>query len=392
VISKAINVTFGTDPEGFFSTPEGKIVGAEKVLPPSGKVGDPYQATTVLDGVQFEMHPYYSTSVRDLAGRISIGFKDLVEHLKMHKDAFKIDFRQVVTVEEDELKTLSDAARRLGCQPSENFYRKRPIKVPDGFPIRSAAGHIHMGFNQPLFVGANYYDYHSNRAYKPCDHRRHLVPLLDIFVGNTCVLLDRDPMAAVRRQLYGHAGEYRKQPHGLEYRTTSNFWLKSFGLMELVFGLANTALQVLAVTVKNEDALGTYFPEKILAEKVNIRDFERAIERNSAKMAWKNWLSIVPFFKEHVPNIPAEFPIHKDNVDEVTKLLKLASEDKLQPFLPEDPVKHWTELASLKLDHWSGSRTILLDPKAEGWTNLLKRITTPATVIPEAPQKLVNLL
>jgi hypothetical protein len=63
-------------------------------------------------------------------------------------------------------------------------------------------------------------------------------------VGNTCVLLDRDPRAAERRQIYGRAGEYRLPDHGLEYRTLSNFWLRAYPLFSLVMGLSRLAVSV----------------------------------------------------------------------------------------------------------------------------------------------------
>lgn len=363
MIRHVCSPTYGSDPEGFFATLDGKIVGAEKVLP-TGGVGD-YYSKAVLDGVQYELHPCGSGTIMELGKRLGMGFSAIVKHLREKKldGQFRLDYSQVVTMDQSELSSLSEAARTLGCQPSENFYRKHPIKVPKDFPVRSAAGHIHLGLSTPIW--GNY----------PVvvDHRRLLVPLFDIFVGNTCVLLDRDPLAATRRQLYGHAGEFRFQPHGIEYRTTSNFWLKSYALMELVFGLANTAVQVLATSLANEAAKTSYDPEQILAEKVDIRKIERAIERNNAKLAWENWTNLVGFFKEHVPNTPT-FPINTFNVDTVSEFLKVAAADALQPFLPVDPTAHWIDLST---DSYYKFKDVV------GWPQLLVKVTEPPK--PTAP-------
>ena len=55
------------------------------------------------------------------------------------------------------------------------------------------------------------------------------------------VLLAGNWDAGCRRQFYGLAGEFRLPPHGLEYRTLSNFWLYHRSLAHLVFGVARAA-------------------------------------------------------------------------------------------------------------------------------------------------------
>ena len=71
------------------------------------------------------------------------------------------------------------------------------------------------------------------------------VKILDIVVGNTCVIMDRAPSQVERRKVYGRAGEYRLPAHGIEYRTLSNFWLRSYQLTHLVFSLARFAINIL---------------------------------------------------------------------------------------------------------------------------------------------------
>lgn len=352
-------LSLGADPEGFFASGD-KIVGAEKVLPAKG-LGD-FNGSVVLDGVQFELHPQARPNIPDLAVNLSKCFSSILTRLKTLNGQFRVDFSQVVTVDREELASLSEAARTLGCQPSHNFYKVRPIKVKKDFPVRSAAGHIHMGLKDPIFG-----------SYAGQDYRRNLVPLLDIIVGNTCVMIDRDPMAAERRKLYGHAGEFRTPRYGLEYRTTSNFWLKSFSLMELTFGLTVTAVSILHTSLNCEKVGKDYNPEAALAELVNIKDIEKAIEKNDAKLAWKNWQSIRKFFLDHVPVSP-HFPINSGNLDQVDKFLEIAANDKLAQFLPPDPLAHWTDIAVASPQDVYGYRKHTIRP-GNGWLDLLKIVT-----------------
>ena len=58
--------TMGCDPEIFFTTQEGKVVGAEKVIGDKGLYDPNTRALqnghqVVLDGVQAELHPHPST-------------------------------------------------------------------------------------------------------------------------------------------------------------------------------------------------------------------------------------------------------------------------------------------------------------------------------------------
>lgn len=345
-------ISIGSDPEVFFSK-DGLIVGAERVIPENGLTSYGRFTTNrvVLDGVQAELHPTVTNSIREHADGIKACFKAISDKLAMMgKTGFEVNFTQVVKVDPDELSKLSEKARVLGCQSSFNIYRHHRIRVKPDFPMRSAAGHLHLGLQGPIYLPS-----------LDIDYRKSLVPIIDILVGNTSVLLDRDPLAAERRKLYGHAGEFRLPSHGLEYRTPSNFWLRSgYGLMELVFGLAHTAVSVLHSSL-DQTVYGKIIPasndyEAILASLVDLPRVERAIEKNNPKLAWKNWQSIKPFW-QHVPNVPS-FPINCANIDKVDKFLSLAMQDKLTPFLPPDPIAHW----------------LSLDTRATNWTTLLEQV------------------
>jgi hypothetical protein len=103
--------------------------------------------------------------------------------------------------------------------------------------------------------------------------------VLDAFVGIPSVLLDRDPNAALRRTIYGKAGDYRLPPHGFEYRTLSNFWINSYFLFSFVFGMARHAILYAAHEYDNGTNCKELFdlvPCERIREAINENDFEKA--------------------------------------------------------------------------------------------------------------------
>jgi hypothetical protein len=121
------------------------------------------------------------------------------------------------------------------------------------------------------------------------------VPAHDILVGNTCVMLDRDEGQIERRKLYGRAGEYRKNDHGYEYRTLSNFWLRSYPLTSLVFGLSRLANAAIfyegSFERKPIDELLACVEPSLIAQ---------AINENNLELAQENWQHVKKWIKKWV--------------------------------------------------------------------------------------------
>ncbi len=256
-------ITFGADPELFFSDAQGQIVGSDKVL--GDRLLAPDYAQVTKDGVQAEFILTVAHTCRQSMGH---GFRGCFRALQplLNKASLKVDLRPVVEVSADHLATLSDKARILGCAPSFNIY-DRPSELleaidPVTYRKRSAGGHLHFsgepGFKDP----------------------KRAVPLFDLLIGIPSVMLDRDPAMAERRQLYGRAGEYRtpKATKGsgadIEYRTLSNFWLRSFQLMHLVTGLGRYCADVL-YNQREREILALVDRDAVI-EAINTNDFDAA--------------------------------------------------------------------------------------------------------------------
>lgn len=308
----------GADPEFFFGK-NGEVIGAEKVLPKEG-LGD---GLIVIDGVQAEFNPRPSSCRESFASHLRDCFVHLNEQAK--EKGVQATFAQTVEVTEKEMSTLSKESRRFGCAPSRNAYKdsKNKITIKDAskYLYRSAGGHIHLGDDDDRLVRDTL--------------RRHrdVVRLLDIIVGNTCVLIDRDPGNIERRKVYGKAGEYRTPPHGLEYRTLSNFWLRCYPLMSFVTALARFAVNV---------ALDPEAEKRILAC-VDMKDIRKAINTNDYELALSNFNKVKEAISSIHCNWEVTYPLQGDRIESFEYFAKKG----LDHWFKEDPLQHWLKGAAL---------------------------------------------
>lgn len=315
-----VPVMLGCDPECFIFQ-GGKVIGAEKVIPESGLDSLLKRQAIVLDGVQFEIHTHPRKDCSALGDELAAAFTTLRHHLREMPEV-TVSFNSVVKVTRKELKSLSERARQLLCQPSKNFWGLPPLSVPKNYPKRSAGGHVQLGLYRPIFDQA-----------AGDEERARIVPLLDVLLGNTCVMLDRDPEAAERRKVYGRAGEYRLPKHGLEYRTLSNFWLRAYSLTDLVFGLAQMAVSTLATTLSGQEDL-----EDKLCRSVNFEHIITAIQTNDRELARENFKPVREFIEAHGHE---GCVLNGGNLNQFERFLE--PEDPIKEYFQGDPVIHWTE-------------------------------------------------
>jgi len=320
--------SIGCDPEFFFRTNEGKIIEAKDILPQEGlKAGSIYASKFTIDGVQAELNPRPDTCRANLANEISHCFRKLRDTLAIKNSkiqGIKPDFSQTIKFTKKELEALDEKSRKLGCSPSKNTYNaEAKITInPDTYKYRSAGGHIHLGRNED-----------SPSINKALECPEKTIFMLDIILGNTCVLIDRDWGNIERRKVYGQAGEYRTPNHGLEYRTLSNFWLTSYPLMSLVTGLAREVVQLVADT--KED----YY--EAFVSKIRKIDIIEAINNNDFDLAMSNFNKIKDLLMEVTPNdVTGRYPITSSNIKEFHYFI----EKGIEHWFKEDPLTHWCNL------------------------------------------------
>ena len=338
----------GGDPE-FFIENETGVMGSENIIPKDGlqvekdrvkeikngaNVRNAKETYLKQDGVQCELNLAPQSCRAYLANEIANCFYTLRKHLK----GAKLCDKEVITMDKKTLDKLSENARKFGCAPSQNTYSgtENKIKVKaNRYLLRSAGGHIHLG-------KIEHYDNDSKDIYK--DHRQ-VVEMLDIILGCTCVLIDRDPWAKKRREVYGQAGDYRLTSYGLEYRTLSNFWLGHYFIMSLVYGLARQAIQAYAYKPAREEIfkIASYYD---IPEIINNNDMPMAIS------LWKEMKNkIYPYFYEY-----DGCPINKHTIEP----FEFVFMHGLDYFFNFDPLNHWAEL---KEAHHGGAYSWLLNVK-----------------------------
>lgn len=317
---KFFSIVFGCDPEFFFRKGK-KVIGAEIVLPADGLLVNPddyAQSKIVIDGVQAELNPAPNTCREALAFGIADSFLALKEHLADFK-GIGIDFTQTIKLSGDDFERLSDNSKKFGCMPSKSAYnggRDGRITVnPDTYRYRSAGGHIHIGGRD--FLPKGFFD-----------NPVRIIQMMDILVGNTCVLFDRDPGNIERRKVYGKAGEFRVPPHGVEYRTLSNFWLRSYQLTSLVMGLARHACIIVANDMDGE-----------FLKLVDMKDVSNAINNNDFQLALRNFKKIEKLLLEITPEEEGAYPIDSTNIKQFRHFVKKG----LDHWFKEEPMEHWVE-------------------------------------------------
>lgn len=117
----------------------------------------------------------------------------------------------------EEQNLLDERARKFGCDPDYNAHTGgTPNTVGNtDTPWRCSGGHIHVGYEN--------HNYKTNMA---------IVKAMDLFLSIPLILMEPENK---RKEMYGKAGAFRHQKHGVEYRVTSNFIYSSEELMRWAY-------------------------------------------------------------------------------------------------------------------------------------------------------------
>jgi hypothetical protein len=265
--------SIGADPEFFVfkQTSDGlELVSADKVFPSKEGKANISGGSVFFDGVQAEINPHHNTCRERFGSNIRYvlqsSYRIASDEMKGHNLVFIP--KPVVDVDFNKLEGCDDECFRFGCAPSQSIYPMRKINYPDGkiFDKRFAGGHFHLGFSSLNVM---------RRMNNP-EKLEEFIKLADIIAGITGVAIAHTPEERIRRQYYGQAGTYRIQPHGIEYRTLSNFWLTSPQLMSLMSALVREAL-----AYSYGDVTKQWFDSvdmKEIVKVINTVDYKKAVD------------------------------------------------------------------------------------------------------------------
>lgn len=215
------NVLRGADPELFLVDKQGKPItsigriGGSKDFPRDLGNGFALQEDNVT--VEFNIPPASNSRQFSASIQYVLGFL----RQEISKDNLELSIVPTLEFTVDDL--MHPQAQELGCEPDFNAWTKkvnpRPV-APES--LRSSGGHIHIGYDNPTE-----------------ETSLEIIKAHDLYCGVASVLYDTDTR---RREIYGKAGAHRIKGYGVEYRTLSNFWIKTPELTEWVFEQSEKAI------------------------------------------------------------------------------------------------------------------------------------------------------
>lgn len=228
-------VLVGADPELFLQNPNsGEFISASDHSCLARIPGTKYEPFKVphgavqIDGTALEFNIDPATNVDEFIGYI----KDVRKTLTEMVPGYNVVAEPVARFEPTYFKfEVPSSAQELGCNPDYNGWTEEvnPRPDSDGEPMRTGAGHIHIGWGEG-------FDVEDKNHFKLCCK---VARQLDYYLGVYSLLWDKD---CTRRKLYGKAGAFRPKTYGVEYRVLSNRWLQSDSLMRWVYNTVQCAM------------------------------------------------------------------------------------------------------------------------------------------------------
>lgn len=231
-------ITMGADVEFFFMNPTtGAVVPSDQLLPSkrkplkvAGHKGKLYDESGYplgilhVDGIQGELtvapsgcRSWILDYMRDglVAARKIADEKGLV-----------LSTASCVPTPEEILSVATEEGVAFGCDPDFAAWDNGAVNINEIYPRqhyqRYAGCHLHLG------IPEKYDD----------EDVVNIVQLLDMYLGCSLVLLERDdPTVAQRRAVFGKAGVFRYTKYGLEYRVPSARLLNHPYLYHFAFGV-----------------------------------------------------------------------------------------------------------------------------------------------------------
>lgn len=218
--TKLSNLRVGADPEVFLRDELG-FVSAHGFFP--GTKSEPYKVekgAVQVDGLALEFNIDPASTPEEFDDNIRIVLAQMEEMVKEVNPDWQIDitpFARFDTVFFEAL--VPDEAKILGCEPDYDL--KGNMKTPNEDlqfrPVRTAAGHAHIGWLPPEefesvpFSPAHLAD--CRFIAQRFTGMRHFFPQTEAEIN--------------RVQFYGNRGSHRPKVYGVELRSPSNLWIKS---------------------------------------------------------------------------------------------------------------------------------------------------------------------
>lgn len=263
----------GCDPELFLINPNsGKPVSAFGLI--KGTKDTPFKVDKgayQVDGLAAEFNIDAASSYEEWEHNIKV----VMDQLKKATPGYDFSHSPVAIFDKDYFDAQPEESKELGCNPDFNAWLggAETPKPDNKTTMRTAAGHVHIGFTEDAEVGSVYHDEVCQMVTKQLDYALALPSLM----------FDKDKL---RRSMYGKAGCYRPKSYGVEYRTLSNFWIFSKEYRAWVYDTTIQALKDLQTGNLYYEKRGDWVCDAVNNSRVedyikykNDTSYDRIVER-----------------------------------------------------------------------------------------------------------------
>lgn len=220
-----------------------------------------------VDGMALE----FNINPADTEDQFFFSVNDVLTQMKAMVPDYDVIACPVAHFSNDYLMQQPREALELGCDPDYNAWNGTVNNKPDASrPMRTASGHIHIGWTDGQDIGSPEHISNSQAATKQ----------LDFMLGLPSVIYDED---VERREMYGKAGCCRYKPYGVEYRTLSNAWLTSEKLTRMVYRNAILAMNRL---VQGDRLVDKYGDIQSIINTSDKKEALKIIKREGIEVAY----------------------------------------------------------------------------------------------------------
>ena len=202
------------------------------------------------DGAQLELHPAGTHCRGWLVDDLRHALKGATQLLPIMGGS-RLAIVPAVQVTLSTRKRFPPSANIFGCDPDWDAYSLAQSTKPMNAMThawRYGAGHIHLGMSRV----------HLEASADVLQWVPAFICVQDMYTGLLGVSLDlASELAKRRRKHVGKAGCFRVQPHGIEYRTPDNSWLRHPKLVYLIIDYARSAAGLFKLRTKEMAALAS---------------------------------------------------------------------------------------------------------------------------------------
>lgn len=262
----------GTDPEFFIlDTKTKEVKSASEVFPDKKDPWMPVRSTRLpmkwfsylgtnifRDGFGVEINVPPSACRETLTCYVMEALRDVKTKVRDFNPDWDVISDPTVGISMEYLEKLPDDVKQFGCDPSWNAWTESEERIElngAAHLLRYAGGHMHFGSSERSNV--IYPNWTNSEARKRVFQ---LIRLFDLTIGLPLSLIFNHEDEFLRRKYYGRAGEFRFQPHGVEYRVPSpRIWNHS-AIASLVFGVGKNIIYEFNTWVKKWETLSKSRP------------------------------------------------------------------------------------------------------------------------------------